>query len=239
MEPTTTVSRSTPRVARTRRRCCTTRCPPPSGPHVWGRIATRPSSTGWHCASTPHRDSGRSRLCAALSYECYLTNQVEEAHEARRESLELADDPLVIGDAERWLSRLAWYLGRNDESETYAERAIRTLEGLGETRELAMAYSNLSQLRMLAFDNAEAVAWARRAIDLARRVGDHDTEIHALNNIGSALALTGDFMEGITRLEQSRDLALAVDAHEHVARAYTNLGSSLVTIRRLRRPSAT
>ena len=181
----------------------------------------------------PAPDSGRSRLCAALSYECYLTNQVEEAHEARRESLELADDPLVIGDAERWLSRLAWYLGRNDESETYAERAIRTLEGLGETRELAMAYSNLSQLRMLAFDNDEAVAWGRRAIDLARRVGDHDTEIHALNNIGSALALTGDFMEGITRLEQSRDLALAVDAHEHVARAYTNLGSSLVTIRRL------
>ncbi len=183
--------------------------------------------------SHPARDTERARLCAALSYECYLTNQVEEAHESRRESLELADDPLVIGDSERWLSRLAWYLGRNEESETYAARAIRTLEGLGETRELAMAYSNMAQLRMLGFDSDETIVWGKKAIDLARRVGDHDTEIHALNNMGSALALAGDYLEGVTRLEQSRDLALAADAHEHVARAYTNLGATAVTQRLL------
>lgn len=181
----------------------------------------------------PTHDAERSRLCAALSYECYLTNQVEEAHEARRECLELSDDPLVIGDSERWLSRLAWYLGRREESEMYAERAIRTLEGLGETRELAMAYSNMAQLRMLGFDNDGTVEWGRKAIDLARRVGDHDTEIHALNNLGSALAVAGDYLDGMARLEQSRDLALAADAHEHVARAYTNLGATAVTQRLL------
>ncbi len=181
----------------------------------------------------PVRDSERARLCAALSYECYLTNQVDEAFEAQRECLELSEDPLVIGDAQRWLSRLAWYLGRNEESETYAERAIDTLEGLGETRELAMAYSNMAQLRMLGFDNDATVEWGGKAIALARRIGDLDTEIHALNNVGSAVALVGDYLEGVTKLEQSRDLALAADAHEHVARAYTNLGASAVTQRLL------
>jgi DNA-binding CsgD family transcriptional regulator/tetratricopeptide (TPR) repeat protein len=179
----------------------------------------------------PARDTERARLCAALSYECYLTNQIDEAHAARLQSLELSEEPLLVGDSQRWLSRLAWYLGRNDESETYAERAISTLQELGETRELAMAYSNMAQLRMLGFDGDATVLWGRKAIDLARRLGDQDTEIHALNNIGAALALTGDYLEGMTRLEQSRDLALAADAHEHVARAYTNLGSSSVTRR--------
>ena len=110
----------------------------------------------------PARDSERSRLCAALSYECYLTNQIDEAHEARLECLELSADPLVIGDSQRWLSRLGWYLGRNEESEAYAERAIATLEGLGDTRELAMAYSNMAQLRMLGFDNDATVVGAGR-----------------------------------------------------------------------------
>jgi DNA-binding CsgD family transcriptional regulator/Tfp pilus assembly protein PilF len=130
--------------------------------------------------------------------------------------------------SQRRLSRLSWVLGQNADSERYAAGAVSTLEALEPGPELAMAYSNRAQLRMLAGKSKSAVRWGTKAIELARRLGDRETEIHALNNVGTALAGAGHLMEGWTRLTQSLDLALAGDAHEHAARAFTNLGSTHV-----------
>jgi DNA-binding CsgD family transcriptional regulator/tetratricopeptide (TPR) repeat protein len=180
-------------------------------------------------------DENRARLLAALSYECYLTDEIDEACETRREAMdlfELVGDAQAVGTSQRWLSRLSWFLGRNEDSERYAARAVATLAPLDDGHELAMAYSNLAQLRMLAGDTDDAVSWGRRAIELARRIGDREAEIHALNNVGTALAYDDDAVEGRHRLAQSLDLALADDAHEHAARAYTNLGSVAVANRR-------
>ncbi len=145
----------------------------------------------------PARDAERSRLCAVLSYECYLVDRLQEAFDARHESMELSEDPRTVGDAERWLSRISWYLGQGDAAWSWMERAVRTLESVGEGPELAMAYSNRAQLCMLANDSATAVEWGNRALALARRVGDADTEIHALNNVGTAMAQGGDFLAGM------------------------------------------
>jgi len=89
-----------------------------------------------------------------------------------------------------------------------------------------MAYSNLSQLRMLSDDHTEALHWGEKAIVLARRFGEREAEMHALNNVGAVLAWLGEVAEGWARLTRSLDMALADDAHEHAARAYTNLGGS-------------
>src|SRR5262249_29408894 len=124
--------------------------------------------------------------------------------------------------------------GQNTDSERYAAAAVATLEPLGTSRELAMAYSNLAQLHMLADDATAAVRWGMKAIELARGLGDRETEMHALNNVGTALPVAGNLIEGRARLTQSLDLALADDAHEHAARAYTNLGSSSVMRRSFR-----
>ena len=134
-------------------------------------------------------------------------------------------DMRQVGTSQRWLSRLSWLLGQNADSERYAAAAVSTLEPLEPGPELAMAYSNLAQLRMLAGEFKAVVRWGTQAIELARRLGDRDAEMHALNNVGTALASAGDMTEGCTRLTQSLDLALAEDAHEHAARAFTNLGS--------------
>ena len=174
-------------------------------------------------------DGERAALFRALSYECHLTGQGEEALATRRSAMELSEqagDLTGVGDAQRWLSRLSWFLGRNADSIRYATRAVATLEPLGPSHELAMAYSNCAQLYMLAGDAGRAISWGERAIDLARELGDADTEIHALNNVGTAMWLRGEQLEGHRRVAQSLDLALAADAHEHAARAYTNLGAS-------------
>jgi DNA-binding CsgD family transcriptional regulator/Tfp pilus assembly protein PilF len=172
-------------------------------------------------------DRRRAILLDQLSYELYLTDQLENARASRLEALEIheqEEDVLSVGMSQRWLSRLSWFLAQNADSERYAAAAVATLESLEPGRELAMAYSNLAQLRMLAADSTEAVRWGTKAIELARRLGDRDAETHALNNVGAALALAGNVIEGRARLTQSLDLALADDRHEHAARAYTNLG---------------
>ncbi len=182
----------------------------------------------------------RAALLDRLSYQCYLTDQMAEALDARRSALalyergdELGDDRAAVGTAQRWMSRLSWFLGRRADAEQYAELAVATLEPLGPDRELAMAYSNLSQVRMLADDGPGTLEWGRRAADLARAIGERSVETHALNNIGTALVHQGRVEEGLARLGQSLDLALADGLEEHAARAWTNLGVEQLTLRRL------
>jgi DNA-binding CsgD family transcriptional regulator len=172
----------------------------------------------------------RAELYERRSYECYLTDQMPEALEARLQALaehRLRGDRLREGDAHRWASRLRWFLGENEAAEGEARAALNLLEGLPPGPELAMGYSNMSQLRMLARDSDDAVAWGERAIALAERLGEDEILIHALNNVGTARYQAGD-LEGRVALERSLDLALARGLEEHAARAYTNLGAQAV-----------
>ena len=93
----------------------------------------------------------RARFYQQLSYECYLTEELEEAMATRHQALELfqlLDERAAVGATERWLSRLSWLVGRKDDSRRYALRSVATLEPLGDSHELAMAYSNMAQLSM-------------------------------------------------------------------------------------------
>jgi DNA-binding CsgD family transcriptional regulator/tetratricopeptide (TPR) repeat protein len=178
----------------------------------------------------PERRAGLYERC---SYECYLTDQMPEALEGRLRALaehRARGDRVREGDAHRWVSRLRWFLGENEAAEEEAQAALDVLEGLPPGPELAMAYSNMSQLRMLARESEDAVAWGERAIALAGRLGEHETLVHALNNVGAAQCLAGD-MEGLATLERSLDLALAGGLEEHAARAYTNIASQAVEMR--------
>ena len=128
-----------------------------------------------------------------LSYECYLTNRIEDALAARRRALELRredGDLESLGATQRWMSRLSWFLGRGEDADRFAEQAVATLEPLGPGHELAMALSNRAQLAMLAGDVVETTRWGERAVTLARSIGDRDVESHALNNLGTALLTT-------------------------------------------------
>jgi len=175
----------------------------------------------------------RARMLERRSYECYLTNQLNEAVEARKAALEywqLAGDLLSQGDSLRWLSRLHWYLGQNSEAIEAARRAIEILEEMPPGRELAMAYSNQSQLDMLGQNVEGALRWGTKATQLAERLGATEIVVHALNNMGSA-ELRAGHERGRAKLRRSLALALESGYEEHVARAYTNLSSSSIHLR--------
>ena len=172
-------------------------------------------------------------LYERYSYECYMTDQIEQAIEARHKALEIrraTGARLEEGDNLRWLSRLSWFGGHGAAAYEYGTAAVGALEALPPGPELAMAYSNRAQLDMLRHHVDSAVDWALRTIKLAEPLGRLDILSHALNNLGTA-RLIGDDAAGWDDLERSLQIALDGGFQEHVARAYTNLSSTATSAR--------
>src|SRR5262249_33133578 len=147
----------------------------------------------------------RAELWERRSYECYLTQRVGDAAQARHEALALHQargDRVREGDSHRWLSRLAWFAGDRAVAVREARVALELLEAEPPGRELAMAYSNQAQLCVLADDVGGAVAAGSRAIELAERLGETEILVHALNNVGSA-EVCGNLADDPDKLERS------------------------------------
>jgi DNA-binding CsgD family transcriptional regulator len=167
----------------------------------------------------------RARLFEGRSFACHLSDQGTEAIAASRAAVDIwrnLSEPRREGDNLRWLSRLFWYEGRGAEAESAAIAALELLENLPPGPELAMAYSNMAQLRMLSDDLDETLRWGERAIALAERLGETETLMHALASVGSARLALGD-ERGEAELRQSLRLALDHGFHEHAGRALQNL----------------
>jgi DNA-binding CsgD family transcriptional regulator len=187
-------------------------------------------------ALRPHADRlpavERAELLAAYAFQAYLAGVAAEGLDAQRAALaewERLGDRERIGESLRWVSRLAWWSGRGAEARAAAVRSVGVLEAGEPGRELAMAYSNRSQLHMLAHELAGAVAWGERAGALADRLGDLETAIHARTNVYAARMLGGDpTADGDLRREHG--VAAAAGLVDHAARALVNRAAGLVDL---------
>jgi DNA-binding CsgD family transcriptional regulator len=185
-----------------------------------------------HSTSSPPREL--ADLHGRLAYELYVTGRMDAALESRESALEAwtgLGETEQVGDTLRWMSRLSWFTGDSAQAEQYAARAYQTLEGSGGIPE-AMAASNRSQLRMLAYDLDGTREWAERALALVAGGTDPASEevrVHALNNLGTAEADSGNAELGWQRLDESLRRSQAADFHEHAARAFTNIGAQAVS----------
>jgi DNA-binding CsgD family transcriptional regulator len=167
----------------------------------------------------------RARFLEGRSAACYLSDQGGEALTARQAAIAIwreCGNQRKTGENLRWLSRLYWFAGRGPEAEAAAMAAIETLDGLPPGPELAMAYSNIAQLCMLAHDLDGTLLWGERAIALSIELGEQETLIHALANVGTARQSAGDARG---EEDQTQSLRLALDGGflEHACRAMTNL----------------
>ncbi len=174
----------------------------------------------------------RARLLERRSVACYLSDHGEEAIAARLEALDIwrsLGDRLKEGDSLRWLSHLYWHEGDAAEAAT---AALEVLEPQPPGPELAMAYSNLAELRLLDLDLEGTLRWGNRAIALAEELGETETLVHALNNVGSARHYAGD-EEGHEDLTRSLQLARAEGLLDHASRALANLAFTTMLAMRL------
>ena len=176
-----------------------------------------------HMAILKPRD--QARLLSDLAVECHFTGQAADGLSAAQRALDLwrgLGEVEREGEMLRWMSRLHWWLGEPDEAERTGDAAVATLDALGPSSELAMAYSNLAQLHMLSQRFDPAVHWAAKAIEAARALDDHATLAHALNNLGSTQVRVGD-LAGIALLEESLTVSIRERLDDHAGRAFANI----------------
>jgi len=174
-------------------------------------------------------------LLEELSYEQYLTGQIDDAISSRARALAIHQergDRTGIVSGHRWLSRLQWFNANGPAAHEHARRAVELLRPDDHGRETAMALSNMAQLCMLGADLEGAQRWGERALVMARDLGADDIASHALNNIGTAESVAG-IEAGRAKVVESLEIALAGDLQEHAARAYTNLISTAMETLRL------
>jgi DNA-binding CsgD family transcriptional regulator/tetratricopeptide (TPR) repeat protein len=172
-------------------------------------------------------DEERAELLEGWSVEAYLCGRTTEAIAARRQALAIwrtASRQDRAGAALRWLSRLHWWAGDPINAERAGEDAVRILETLSPGHELAMAYSNLSQLSMLSMRTDAAIAWGERATMLARAIGDSEALAHALTNVGSAHIQRQDD-RGADLVEEAFTLASEAHLDDHAQRALVVLAT--------------
>ncbi|WP_433063118.1 ATP-binding protein [Dactylosporangium sp. CS-033363] len=194
-------------------------------------VAAHREAVAQYQAALAHADRLPAAASAGLledySIEAYLAGLADDAVAARRSAVtlrEAAGDRERLGEGLRWLSRLHWWAGSRQEAESAADRAVAVLAALPAGRQLALAYSNRSQLDMLAGRLEAALHWAGQALALARELGDAEASTHALTNIGSA-RLQADDKGGRAELEEAFELAVAAGLEDHAARAIGNLAT--------------
>ena len=176
----------------------------------------------------------RAALLEGRARHCYLSAQIEEAISAQREALECyhsAGDRLRQGNALRELSRILFFVGRTKEGEEAADAAVVLLEQLPPGHELALAYCNVSQRRMVVQDAKGADKWGSRALAVAEQLNDIEALVYALTNIGSAQLDRGED-SGHDTLERALELAQQHHLEDHAGRIFNALTMRLLTTMR-------
>jgi hypothetical protein len=168
------------------------------------------------------------------AYECYLTNQTKEAIIYSSKSLEIwkeKNNTEKISSWQRLLSGI-WWNDNLKKAENFAMQAIEVLNDQPASKAKAMAYGNMSQLKMFADAPDESIYWGEKAITLAMELNDNAILSYALGNVGSVQIRIPEYRQkGFELLQQSLEIALQNSYHEHAARAYTKLGYNGIVIK--------
>ena len=169
-------------------------------------------------------------LLEELATAAYLVGRLDDAFEAIQGAIAIhrrLGDQAALGRCVRVLSRFHWFAGDGAPARDKALEAITILEPLGESIELARAYSGVAQLAMLADEGAGALSWGESALELATRLGDDSTRAHALVNIGCAkVQMDADETGPLLEAHAAAD---AAGEREDATRALGNLGFVLLS----------
>ena len=167
----------------------------------------------------------RAELLEGYAIECFAIGSAPDGVDAQERAVALRTtlgDPVRLGSALRWLSRLRWYSGRDGAADEAAREAVQILEGAGDLTQLAWAHSNAAQLAVLASRDREAGELAPLAVEWARRSGDAAVLAHALNNAGVQRWRAGDAANGAALLAESLRIAVDLGQSDDASRAYVN-----------------
>jgi DNA-binding CsgD family transcriptional regulator len=165
----------------------------------------------------------RAALYESCAREVSLLDRWEDADVAAVRALELwrdAGDPVREGGVLSRLSSIAWRLCHGEACAWYRDEAVRVLEPLGPSVELAGAYAGQAGDLMIFGRHREALALVGTAREMASRFGAFDVLSGALNT--QACAQFGIGEEWVPLMTEALELAKAHDHYAVAGRAYTN-----------------
>jgi DNA-binding CsgD family transcriptional regulator len=145
------------------------------------------------------------------AFASYLSGSAETAARSWRKAITLRHqmgNKLEEADDLRWLSMILWPLGHLTEATGAGRAAVRLLEELGPSRELAWALVNLAQLAVDTYDPG-CEGYAARAITLGNELGEPAVVLRARFYAAAATVLRSD--TGWDRCEAAWRDAMATD----------------------------
>jgi DNA-binding CsgD family transcriptional regulator len=171
----------------------------------------------------------QAELFEEYASEAYLAGLLPEGLLARQRAVrawQALDQAERVAENLRWISRLSWWTGDAVQARKAADRAVAVLAGGPPCKQLAMAYSNRSQVHMRSYEFDEAIVWGDRAAELAKRLGDAETEIYATINVNSTKLQRG-LAGAAEALEEAHRRAAALGYTDQAARALLNIAGTM------------
>ena len=167
----------------------------------------------------------RAELLDRCAEQRALLGDFTEAIKLRQRAIEFHEqlaNPCAEGDSLCAVSFPLWSVGRTEEAEDAASRAVALLEPLGDGRELARAYCALSWLSLNSEDTEGTLAWAERARELAQRLDDAESLVHAQTNL-AVIEIRQGTKSGWEKLERNLQLAVEMGLETEAGRALSFL----------------
>lgn len=159
--------------------------------------------------------------------------QVDRSIEAEEEAVQLfrrAANPAKEAGGLRRLSRFYSCGVRGVEAREPLERAIRILEAMPPSKDLAISQSMLAAIEIDCGHSESGLDAARRATEIAERANDDEALVYTLNTLG-VLELWLGIPAGREKLVRSLEMADELGMDEHVGRAYLNIADVCVQTR--------
>jgi DNA-binding CsgD family transcriptional regulator len=185
----------------------------------------------------PHLDRLDAEMCAdhydLWAWEEYLVNEVSRAEDAIESGIAFRrrlGNPARLGNSLLIASRIAWVRNRRASAIELANEAAAVLEPVG-GHDLAVAYSTISQLAMLASDQERTIEFGKKALAVAGE-GPSQARAHALNNMG-AVRMAVAYPEGMEQIEESFSMSNLLGFSHDQIRAAVNIGWSALYFRDL------
>ncbi len=178
----------------------------------------------------PASHPDRAHVLSALGEANLQSGRLEEADAAFAEAAEgllAAGDDLDAADAMVRRSVVLEYRGETSAGWTLLAEAIRTLEALPPSRELARAYATSAGSAVVSGRYGEGIPQAERAIALAGQVGEPQAAARGHAFRGFARLVTGD-ADGIAEQREALHELIGLGLVRAAAVTYNNLGSALI-----------
>jgi ATP/maltotriose-dependent transcriptional regulator MalT len=179
----------------------------------------------------------RAILLERYAFECYLTDQADEAIDALKAAAELYHE---LGDGTKegatldWLASILWCPGRGSEGRQVVLEAVALLEENPRGVELAKAYENVAWLHRMNADFDSARMWTNRAVEVARELDSSDERLEWVWFSAALLDLASGSNTGTVEAERRIRIAQSKDRKAQAA----GMAMALVQAMTVRSPLA-